>query len=87
MLVYIILLYSLCPCSQRCQNHAAYYRNALRYLGCMELDDIPGAYVCVCVCVCVCVRMSILYWVGLVLKHVVNVPTKVMHCISCLFNT
>lgn len=27
---------------KRCENHAAYYRDALRYLGCMELDDIPA---------------------------------------------
>ncbi len=25
-------------------NHADYYRDALRYLGCTELSDIPGVY-------------------------------------------
>ncbi|XP_065910124.1 26S proteasome non-ATPase regulatory subunit 13-like [Dysidea avara] len=27
---------------KKCADHAAYYRDALRYLGCMELDDIPA---------------------------------------------
>ena len=30
-------------------DHASYYRDALRYLGCMEIWDIPGNLCCICV--------------------------------------
>ena len=36
---------------QICSDHASYYRDALRYLGCMEINDIPGAF-CILLFVC-----------------------------------
>ena len=66
--ILLSVLHVVYPCSQRCENHASYYRDALRYLGCMELDDIPGVctmcviHVCnadLCMVVCVWIDIQV----------------------------